>query len=700
MNDGGGSHLHVGVNETLVQAERLLKERELQERFSRNIKFFKKYDNSIYKKYISYKVKAKGLSFDDNGFINVVQGGQFLYQNDPSHSASKQVLNFEAKPVKCSYFFPSDELQTLKDHFLHYEHLCRVTETIEAQANTENFNNPFQPGYHSFIIFGVGLGYHIQELVRKFDIDQLVIYEHESDMFYFSLYCIDWERVCKRVSGVSFVLGDDTSDFKNNLVRRMNVVGYWRFVNTYFYVHYNHADYVERAKELIADYYSVFRGWGFVDDELISIQHTLANFNKTTAVFKAEGRKIPERLLSIPVMILGNGPSLDRDIDKIKELAPHCIIICCGCSSLKSLSRYGIQPDFITVIERTRGVVEWIEEVEDKTFLSNIRLITINNTHPEVIDAFKQCGLALKPNDCGAEFLKVHFPQTGASELPWCSPNGVNAAVSFLAEVGFKTSYLFGLDLGFRDKTYHHSKKSAYYRESDEREFDKFEHEDDDLVVRKANFGGELFTDYHFDAAREHVEIALLNHPDFSCFNCSDGLYIKGAKPTQPEEVFFEPLIEDKSSVCDEVMELAFPTMDAKNAEWARVGEILQQQFELYIQKVESVAATLRSIISIEVSCVSDVYVLFQKQLSFLNHMRLKGNPDFPLYLLYFGSVSHMHMTISRGFSLLGSDELRMKFWSISRETYIELLIKSSVKIKCNWKGLDTLSLWGDRSVI
>ena len=138
----------------------------------------------------------------------MVQNGDFLYAENPELSARKQVDSFVKSPVRCSYYFPSNQDKTIRDHFLHFEHLCQITECIEAKEATPGFNQPFPSDLSSFVMFGVGLGYHIWDIVDRYEVDQLIVYEQDSDMLYFSLFCIDWSLVYEKVKGVFFLVDD------------------------------------------------------------------------------------------------------------------------------------------------------------------------------------------------------------------------------------------------------------------------------------------------------------------------------------------------------------------------------------------------------------------------------------------------------------------------------------------------------------
>ncbi len=88
---------------------------------------------------------------------------------------------------------------------------------------------------------------------------------------------------------------------------------------------------------------------GFFDDEQIGFAHTFHNINAGYAFFShgAATESLP------PVLLVGNGPSLDSHVNFIRQHQADSIIISCG-TALSSLAKVGIKPDFHVEMERAQ----------------------------------------------------------------------------------------------------------------------------------------------------------------------------------------------------------------------------------------------------------------------------------------------------------------------------------------------------------
>ena len=88
-------------------------------------------------------------------------------------------------------------------------------------------------------------------------------------------------------------------------------------------------------------------GLGFFDDEQQGFAHTIHNINAGYAFFShgADIENLP------PVLLIGNGPSLDSHVNFIRQHQADSIIISCG-TALSSLAKVGIKPDFHVEMER------------------------------------------------------------------------------------------------------------------------------------------------------------------------------------------------------------------------------------------------------------------------------------------------------------------------------------------------------------
>ena len=98
---------------------------------------------------------------------------------------------------------------------------------------------------------------------------------------------------------------------------------------------------------------------GFAMDEYNMLWHSWHSILTQPKIFTP-----PSKLLNFPVIVVGSGPSLDQDIEHIRELKDTHIIVAAASSSYALLEN-GIDPDFLILLERGT------HEVDNYTKLKN-----------------------------------------------------------------------------------------------------------------------------------------------------------------------------------------------------------------------------------------------------------------------------------------------------------------------------------------
>ena len=287
-------------------------------------------------------------------------------------------------------------------------------------------------------------------------------------------------------------------------------------------------------------------GWGFCEDEIIGISHTLANISDNKAAILLEKAKKYKK--EQPVFIIGNGPSLDNDLAYIKANQENVIIISSG-TSLKPLLNYGITPDIHVEQERPKSIYQWVKKIGYEELLKEIPLLCLNTVYPGILNLFKQPYVMLKAGDAGTSFIH-DFVSDKYLELFFCNPTVTNASTSGAVAMGFKEMYLFGLDYGFKSEKEHHAKGSIY------QDIENFTMTGDFKVP--ANFGGELFTRRVFDSSRGVLEMLLEQNPTVKCFNASDGAAIKLTTPMRSQNFPKFKSIKNKKKIVESYLQSCF----------------------------------------------------------------------------------------------------------------------------------------------
>ena len=286
-------------------------------------------------------------------------------------------------------------------------------------------------------------------------------------------------------------------------------------------------------------------GLGFFDDALISIGHFQNNLKNKIKLLK--NKKLDE-LCNIPVVVVANGPSLDEDIDFLRNNKDKSIVISCG-TAIGALYKYGIKPDYHCEMERCLITRTVLDIIDDKSYFKGITLLALNTVHPSVFELFENSVQAIKLGEAGST-LHQQNPDAEPGDyavLSYCNPTVTNCALSFCESMGMNKVFLFGVDMGYvGDK--HHSTKSIYYDQNNE-EQDRDLYKIDNIISVKGNFVEEVKTDSIYNYSRRVIESFLAAKPHLDVINCSNGAEISGAMPIHSDDISFSEVLNKKSLI-------------------------------------------------------------------------------------------------------------------------------------------------------
>jgi len=572
--------------------------------FAHNMAVLKIEMPNIYQFYKNYTAKNVQLIFDGNGHVNLTANGGLVYQGNPLLESNKQIDKFINDPVTIRYQvergrpFISEHEKVLEDIVKKRElEVDEVTQYTLTQNEQIDF----------IVIIGSGLGYHLENLFAKFAIRSALIYEPEPDVFYATLHNIDIRALiksCRQYSGkLTFKIGGNSAALVNEISSMFNSQGYFNIAKMHLYRHY-HSDKTDDALQMIHDLaYRYVSGWGFCEDEIVAITHTLDNYsNNKHPTILATAKDKPRQQ---PVFIIGNGPSLDSSFEYLRKNQNNAIIISCG-TALKPLLDNDIVPDIHVEQERPVLMYDWLKKVGHQAQLKKMDLICLNAVYPKILGLFKQAHIMLKPFDLGATFIQEYLSNKYA-EIMYCNPTVTNAATSVVTAMGFKNLYLFGVDYGFKSEDHHHSKESLHYKDNE------------GLVAIKTeahfkvpgNFGGNVFTSQAFDRSRMSLELLLQSTPDVSCVNTSDGARVQLSTPCRIDDLpDFEMLI-DKEYIVSGFLNESFDNQDYQKMDLTKEFESLLPEFTTYINTLVS----LTDGVKIRIELVD----AFAKQYTFVN---------------------------------------------------------------------------------
>ena len=200
-------------------------------------------------------------------------------------------------------------------------------------------------------VFGFGLGYHLQELLRRANPQTLIlVIEPEVDIFSAALSLVDLRQVFT-FPHLELSIGEGPERVLERLNRKFELI---KIRKSHILEHPPSIKlnpvYFRDLKARIQDFI----------DQKVTQALTLSRFgydfqrniirNIPYIVGQPGVSKLFGRFKSMPAVIIAAGPSLDKDLETLKKAKDKALLICVD-TALRTLLDQGIRPDLVVAID-------------------------------------------------------------------------------------------------------------------------------------------------------------------------------------------------------------------------------------------------------------------------------------------------------------------------------------------------------------
>ena len=571
----------------------------LQATLLANLTLLKEQMPVIYETFKDYTPSDTGVAIDEAGNANLFNNNEFVYQGKPREFAKQQVVQFLENPLYFKY-----DLNHQDDANIVFEHaaLLKSIYNVRSSETDNKVHNPAAEKRLDFVCFlGGGLGYQVEELLSKKDVLNVFLFEPSKDAFYALLHCIELKPLFDKCTANGGQFSIRVSGGEDGVINEISKFlfnqGHFNISQILFFKHYD-SSLIEKTIDRIKGIgHRWAAGWGFFEDEIIGVSHTLANLNAKFPVLKKPAL-VKNSLSDYPVFLVANGPSLDDAIEFLKSNQDNIIIISCG-TALRALLSNNIKPDIHIEMERTAALLDWIESIDRisdlNTKLNQINIIALNTVYDKILKRFKSARLLSKVNDAGGRLIRALDIKEQFTYPEHSNPTVSNTALAAAIELGFKTVYLVGTDLGFVSKEHHHSKDSIYF-EKDFKHKKVVEKGIEGAFIVKGNFTEEVFTTPIFDSSKGNLELLLQENLNVKVFNTANGASIKFTEPKRIKDIGnIKPIVNKQDKItallykATSLDQLSAGNINHKmEAVKARTKDVLEQQLSITSQYFET----------------------------------------------------------------------------------------------------------------
>jgi hypothetical protein len=383
------------------------------------------------------------------------------------------------------------------------------------------------------IVYGIGLGYHINYLLNRLSLsNRLILVEPSKEIFEFALNNGYYDEFKNRES--TYFIKEESEEKLRILLS--SYIPWDNFENVVY-------------KEF-KQYPSVFKDHYEKFNKCLLETINSMRINRNTALYFAEQwqsnfmenlefvfRSVPVKSFfdvfkNIPAVIVSAGPSLDKNIKLLKEIKNRCIIICVG-TALKVLVREKIEPDFIVSIDGSEKNFRHFEG-----YVTNAPLLYDLTIYPEILRRHKGHliigEIASGFSTLLEEKLSIKFGNLSTG------PSVANLSLDFAYKLGCNPIIFIGQDLAYFDNRTHASgttyENDRIKRYSGEKEY----------IYVEGNYEDNVLTDRVLLSFKTWFENYIYGHPDRTYINATEGgALIKGTKIQRFADVIVQYIKND-----------------------------------------------------------------------------------------------------------------------------------------------------------
>lgn len=460
-------------------------------------------------------------------------------------------------------------------------------------ASTLNLKN-----VNLMIIYGLGLGYYYESL-RKWlkddpkkqilfieDDEEVIIRFLETDYADFILkqpnikimYLQTLDRslskldeVCSKYIGYKYKISAITPYLRkksSQLMRLNNLIGFLFTMNEMI-----HHEYQRFGIPFFLNYY-------------------LNLFTLPTS-YLAKG--LWNKFNNIPAIICGAGPSLEKNIEILKELQDKALLFA-GSSSMNALNAGGIVPHFGVGIDPNPTQLHRIisNYAFQTPYFVNFRMnsFALNAIHGDHL--YVNGTSAYEISNWVDKELNIEGPTIVEGY------NVINYALSIAIEMGCSPIIMVGVDLAYTEG-------KSYATLTPEHPLyigqDKFvtKNQQEDLVARKDVHGNEVFTLWKWIMESIWYSKYSLEHFDKEIFNASEGIGFPGVKHRKLDELVKEHLIKSydlQGMIHAEIQNSALMPQEITTEKIQKILETLHESTEHCIQNCNEITTSYKNLLN------------------------------------------------------------------------------------------------------
>lgn len=439
--------------------------------FLANLAFLSEYDNDLYHRVDelsriiedgTYEEKYVLEFIMENGDFDIydVKNNKYLYNKIPKRINDQLVRKIE--------FNQKQSILNIEEYFNIKQPNNIDSEDRFKYENSSDFsyltiNDIFEYTYclkdfldkkkqlktiKKFMFLGTLLGRHIPRIAEKIDAEMYLVCERNLEIFRLSLFTVDYTILAQK--GVIFSIMDGPLKELEEIKKFVDIGYLDNNILKFSTTNVNIEDYVDSILSYLVSNKPTMYDYN---------RYLYIKVNRTTKMLKSDYRtllfnQVEEKcnfFNNIPILYLAAGPSLEENIEWIKENQNNFFIVTIG-AAYKKLIKNDIKIDMITSLDEDSILndIQFDDESVSKVATNTIFIINCA-TNPQIIEKLKNRNLFLYETQVPMHKKNIAFNGFSIGEV----------TLDILLKMNPKEIYLIGLDLALNQDTgLSHSKDS------------------------------------------------------------------------------------------------------------------------------------------------------------------------------------------------------------------------------------------------
>ncbi len=450
-------------------------------------------------------------------------------------------------------------------------------------------------------LFGMAAGY-LHQAIRNINYDiNIAIIEPSYDMFFTMMSIFPLDKVLKDSNTMFFIgenqIGDIETFISLSPTKKLKLATNRAYANIFY-------------SEAVMYNEKIFDS---IDKKSINI-NTMGKFEKLWAynisanvariAFHYGVNKFFDKFSRLTCIVVSAGPSLEKNIAKIKSVENKAIIIAVD-TAIKPLSYHNIAPHFIVTIDPQK---------------KNSKYFRYQNTDKSVLIAESSIDREVLDNHHGALYFSDSIFPLSKLFMKYLGERGElsiggsvsTAAFDFAIRAGFKQIIMLGLDLSFPDHQTHI--RGSYHEEDFFTQISRLDTYDSRIyeVLVEGNLKSEkniyaqtVYIDSRFQMYRAWYENHIEANKNVKVYNATEGgVNIAGMENITFDEVCSRLLTDD---IDLSFIDFSYSASCVGAEKKIEITKSIKKELDSIISDIKNISPTIESAIEISEKLVADV---------------------------------------------------------------------------------------------